>query len=129
MRTQISSIIFYYFLLPPLRILRWLKMKGVAYGRCRIIRVIFGKRPALSGGWGGFRTDMADKGITVSLDLLSTFQSIVDEGKSETDVLGGSIDYEIHMDFQKMGLWPGAFVRLYGETQYGNFINSSSGAA
>ncbi len=72
---------------------------------------------------------MADKGVTVSLDLLSTFQSVVDGGKSETDVLGGSIDYEIHMDFQKMGLWPGAFVRLFGETQYGNFVNSSSGAA
>jgi porin len=104
-------------------------MKGVAYGRCRIIRGDVWERPALTGDWGGSRSDMADKGVTVSLDLLSTYQSVVDGGKSETDVLGGSIDYEIHMDFQKMGLWPGAFVRLFGETQYGNFVNSSSGAA
>ena len=34
------------------------------------------ERPALSGDWGGSRSDMADKGITVSLDLLSTFQAL-----------------------------------------------------
>lgn len=50
-------------------------------------------------------------------------------GLDEKDKIGGSLDYELHLDFQKMGLWPGAFVRLYGETQYGSFANSHTGAA
>jgi porin len=86
------------------------------------------ERPALTGDWGGARTDLADNGITVSVDDITTFQSILDGGKKETEELGGSLDYEVHLDFQKMGLWPGAFVRLFGETQYGDFINTHSGS-
>lgn len=87
------------------------------------------KRPALTGDWGGARTNMAAKGLTLSVNNVTTFQSVIDGGKDEGSEIGGSLDYELHMDFQKMGLWPGAFVRLYGETQYGNFINSRTGAA
>jgi len=73
---------------------------------------------------------MAEKGITLSVDNITTYQSILDGGRDEGDELGGgSLDYEIHLDFQKMGLWPGAFVRLFAETQYGDFVNSDAGAA
>jgi porin len=87
------------------------------------------ERSALTGDWGGARTDMANKGITFSVNNVTTYQSVIDGGSDEGDSIGGSLDYELHMDFQKMGLWPGAFVRLYGETQYGDFINSKTGAA
>ena len=87
------------------------------------------KRPALTGDWGGLRTRMADNGITLLVNNVTTYQNIVDGGRSEKDATGGSLDYELHMDFEKMGLWPGAFVRLYAETQYGSFVNSDSGAA
>jgi len=85
-------------------------------------------RHALTGDWGGFRTDMADNGITASMAINTTFQSVVDGGTKNDDVFGGSVDYELHLDFQKLGLWPGAFVRVYAETQFGDFINSSTGA-
>ena len=87
------------------------------------------ERPALTGDWGGARTDMANKGVTFSVNNVTTYQSVIDGGSDEDDSIGGSLDYELHVDFQKMGLWPGAFVRLYGETQYGDFINSKTGAA
>jgi len=86
-------------------------------------------RPALTGDWGGLRTKMAEKGITLSVDNTTTYQSVLDGGRDEDDEFGGSLDYEIHLDFQKMGLWPGAFVRLFAETQYGDFVNSDTGAA
>jgi porin len=89
----------------------------------------FKSRPALTGDWGGFRTKMADKGITISVDNITTLQSIFDGGRDEADETGGSLDYEIHLDFDKMGLWPGAFVRIFAETQYGAFVNSDTGAA
>jgi porin len=86
-------------------------------------------RPALTGDWSGHRTKMAEKGITLSVNNVTTYQNILDGGRDEVDEVGGSLDYELHLDFQKMGLWPGAFVRLYAETQYGNFVNSQTGAA
>jgi porin len=84
-------------------------------------------RPALTGDWDGRRTKMAEEGVTLSVNNVTTYQNILDGGRDEVDQIGGSLDYELHLDFQKMGLWPGAFVRLYGETQYGNFVNSRTG--
>jgi len=86
-------------------------------------------RPTLMGDWGGYRTKLGEKGIIFALNNNTTFQSLIDGGKKEDEVLGGSFDYELQLDFQKMGLWPGGFARLYGETQFGNFINSNTGAA
>lgn len=86
-------------------------------------------RPALTGDWNGQRTDMAENGITVSVDNITSYQSIVDGGRNEVDEIGGSLDIEIHFDFEKMGLWPGAFVRIFAETQYGDFPAVNTGAA
>lgn len=65
--------------------------------------------------------------IPVLVDEITTFQSVVDGGRDEGEELGGSIDYEIHLDFDKLGLWPGAFMRIFAETQFGDFINSRTG--
>jgi len=88
-----------------------------------------GERPSLSGDWGGTRTDLADHGVTVSVDNITTYQKTISGGTNKDGETGGSLDYEIHFDFQKMGLWPGAFVRIFAETQYGDFVNSNTGAA
>jgi len=86
-------------------------------------------RPTLMGDWRGLRSELANNGILFALNNNTTFQSVLDGGKKEDEVVGGSLDYELQLDFQKMGLWPGAFARIYAETQYGSFINSSTGAA
>lgn len=80
-------------------------------------------RPALTGDWGGFRTNMADQGITLSVDTVQTYQNVIDGGRDTGGEYGGSFDYEVHLDFNKMGLWPGAFMRMFGETQFGDFVN------
>ena len=86
------------------------------------------ERSTLIGDLGGYRTKFGEKGIILAVTNNTTFQTVLDGGRNEIGVLGGSFDYELQLDFQKMGLWPGAFVRVYAETQYGNFINSSAGA-
>ena len=91
-------------------------------------RINLRERATLMGDWGGYRTYLGEKGIILAINNNTTFQAVLDGGKREEEVVGGSIDYELQLDFQKMGLWPGAFVRVYAETQYGNFINSSTGA-
>ena len=87
----------------------------------------FLSRPTVTGDWGGLRTALANKGIIASVDILQTFQVLVDGGQDTGEEYGGSIDYELFLDFNKLGLWPGAFVYLFAETQFGTFVNTDVG--
>ncbi len=83
-------------------------------------------RPTLTGRF-GVRTDLAEKGITFSVDSIHTYQNIVDGGTDSGGEYGGSNDYELYLDLGKMGLMPGAFVRIFGETKFGDFVNGNTG--
>lgn len=82
----------------------------------------------LTGDWYGQRTKFADDGITFDIDMVQTSQGVLDGGLESDWKYGGSSDYWLKFDFQKMGLWPGAFVELRAETQFGEFINSDTGS-
>jgi len=82
----------------------------------------------LTGDWGGLRNKLADDGITIDIDVLQSFQGILDGGLERTWKYGGSVDYELKLDFEKMGLWPGAFIDMRAEHQFGEFINGDTGA-
>jgi porin len=82
----------------------------------------------LTGDWGGERTKLAEKGITLDIDMMQEYQGIVNGGKSEKWQYGGSLDYWLKLDFEKMGLWPGAFLDIHAESQFGKFINGDTGA-
>ena len=84
-------------------------------------------RPKLSGDWYGERTKLADNGITFNIDLVQTWHGVLDGGTDQSWTSGGSFDFELKLDFQKMGLWPGAFVDLRAEQQYGTFANDKTG--
>ena len=86
------------------------------------------KRPVLTGDWGGSRSEMADKGVFLDVDVLQTFQSVESGGRSQTSEYGGSADYALKLDFGKLGLWPGGFLKVFGETQFGNSVISQTGA-
>jgi porin len=88
----------------------------------------FMSRSNLTGDWGGLRTSMADKGIYVSADTMVSYQDILDGGIKSQDETGGSADLDVRMDVSKMGLWKGGYIRLFAETQYGDFINPYTGA-
>ena len=87
-------------------------------------------REAMTGDWGGLRTELAEMGITFNIDLTQIFQGNARGGKDTNNgvAYSGSTDYEIKFDFQRMGLWPGAFLRVKGETQFGHSINSKVGS-
>ncbi|MFC1677978.1 carbohydrate porin [Planctomycetota bacterium] len=82
----------------------------------------------LTGDWYGQRTKLANDGITLDIDMIQTFQGVLDGGLESDWKYGGSLDYWLKLDFQKLGLWPGAFVELRAETQFGEFINSDTGS-
>ena len=82
----------------------------------------------LTGDWYGERTKLADNGITLDIDMIQTYRGVLDGGLESDFKYGGSLDYWLKLDFQKLGLWPGAFVDLRAETQFGEFINSDTGS-
>ncbi len=62
------------------------------------------------------------------MDVLQTYQGVVDGERNEDDAYGGSADFVVNADFGKLGLWPGGFLKLFGEVQFGNSINADTGA-
>jgi porin len=81
----------------------------------------------LTGDWGGARTKLAEKGITLDIDVLQSYQGILNGGKRGQWKYGGSVDYRLKLDFEKLGLWPGAYLDIQAENQFGEFINSDVG--
>ncbi len=84
-------------------------------------------RRHLTGDWGGWRTQLADRGVTLAVDLLQTYQGVVDGGRDQNDAYGGSADYELHVETERLGLWPGGFLRVFGESRFGKFVNPDTG--
>jgi len=80
----------------------------------------FWTRSTLSGDWWGFRNQLADKGVTIDISLTQAAQGIVHGGKDTGwQYSGGRGDINVMLDTQKLGLWPGGFLKVEAE---GNFI-------
>jgi porin len=84
-------------------------------------------RSKLTGDWGGQRTKLAEQGITFDMASTQTYQGVAG-GRRQLWKYGGAFQYTIKLDFQKMGLWPGAFLEISAENQFGQFINRNTGA-
>jgi len=85
-------------------------------------------RSRLTGDWNGARNELADKGVTVNVDVLQSLQGVVDGGIEKDWKYGGSVDYEFSFNFEKLGLWPGASIDIRLEQQFGEFINTDTGS-
>ena len=81
----------------------------------------------LTGNWGGERTKLAEQGITFDITAMQYYQGVLRGGTNQSWKYGGLMDYRLHFDFQKMGLWQGAFLDVQVEHQFGNFINTDTG--
>jgi porin len=82
----------------------------------------------LTGDWFGQRRKLADNGITLDIDIMQAFQGVVDGGTDSSWEYGGSAEVNFQLDFQKMGLWSGAFINGRATIQFGQFINKDTGA-
>jgi len=85
-------------------------------------------RPALTGDWGGLRTDLIEKGIRVDIDLIQTYQGVLEGGTRRHWKYGGSLDIGLDLDTGKAGLWPDGFLHMRAETQFGESINGDTGS-
>ena len=87
----------------------------------------FWSRSYLTGDWGGVRSDWAKKGIQANVQFVQTLQSVVDGGLDTETKYGGTLDYNINLDLDRMDLLPGALVTFRGESRYGKTVNGITG--
>jgi porin len=85
-------------------------------------------RSTLTGDWGGIRNDLAKKGVTFDLNLTQIVQGDVSGGKKIGWEYGGRGDLTLNVDTQKLGWWPGGFFTVEAEGNFGNSVNSYTGA-
>src|SRR5499426_2040435 len=85
-------------------------------------------RSTLTGDWGGFRNEWAQKGVTIDLNVTQIGQGVVNGGKSSAWQYGGRGDLTINLDSQKLGLWPGGFFNLELEGNWALSVNRNTGA-
>jgi porin len=85
-------------------------------------------RPRLTGDWFGLRDEMGKKGIVVDLDLLQVPQGVGTGGRETLAEYSGLAEYTLNVDTQKLGLWPGGFLKVMGMSNFGRYVDNASGA-
>lgn len=85
-------------------------------------------RRALLGDFDGGRTRLAEQGIQLGIDYSNTIQSVVDGGRDTTTQYGGKLAYTLTLDLMRMGVMPGALIKIRGESRYGNSVNGDTGS-
>ena len=85
-------------------------------------------RSRLTGDWGGLRDELGKKGVVLDVDLLMTPQVVMSGGRSTGGDFWGNADYTLNVDTQKLGLWPGGFFKIQGDTGFGSNVFHDAGA-
>ena len=86
-------------------------------------------RSTLTGDWLGERNELANKGVTFDLTLTQIWQKVTEGGRDKNGEYSARYNATMNMDFQKAGLWPGAFLMVEVEGRYtDNSANRNTGA-
>lgn len=85
------------------------------------------ERLKLTGDWFGWRSGLADHGVTLDISATQYFQGVTAGGIEQAFKYGGRNDYFLNLDGEKLGLWQGVSVTLHGESRYGETANSLAG--
>src|SRR5262245_48078830 len=88
----------------------------------------FWHRPRLTGSWGGLRDELGKKGVVLDLDLTQIPQGVASGGRDKGLRYGGLAEYTLNVDTQKLGFWPGGFLRVQAMSGFGQNVDSASGA-
>ncbi|MGQ0594105.1 MAG: carbohydrate porin, partial [Gammaproteobacteria bacterium] len=70
-------------------------------------------RSTLTGDWGGWRDDLSKKGVTLDVDLVQAGQGVAAGGRDSAWEYNGEALYDFNVDFGKLGLWPGGFLKIF----------------
>jgi len=82
----------------------------------------------LTGDWYGNRTSLVESGITFDFDHAHFYQEFAHGGLTQRFAYGGHGDYVTNLDFGKLGLHQGLFLKIRAEHRFGENINRDTGA-
>jgi porin len=86
------------------------------------------ERDRLTGDWGGLRTDLNDHGIKPRARFSQFVQGVGSGGIETNGRYSGKVDWIVDLDVSKfLGIWPGLFINLHAETQYGDSVFTDAG--
>ncbi|MEH6584629.1 MAG: hypothetical protein V7754_22065 [Halioglobus sp.] len=85
-------------------------------------------RPYLTGDWGGARSSLTDKGVSLDIRHTSFYQGLVSGTGEKNFEYGGKLDAFINLEFGKMGLWEGGGFRSHLEYSHGDLQTNLGGA-
>ena len=85
-------------------------------------------RKELSGGWFGLRNDLDERGIDIDLRLSQYYQGVASGGVDTNGEYGGTMDYRVNVDGDKLGLWPGFGINTHARTRFGEDVSSDAGS-
>jgi porin len=85
------------------------------------------ERPYLTGDWFGARTAMRECGINWNIYSTNFYSGVASGGLDDTFDYRGRMDYLLHVDGEKAGLWKGSFIDLHGESVFGTNVNRFTG--
>jgi len=84
--------------------------------------------PQLTGDWGGFRTHLAESGISTEFNIANYYFGVVNGGLEQQGEFSGHGDYVFNFDGHKLLGMEGLFIKVRAEHRYGTTIGSSTGA-
>jgi len=82
----------------------------------------------LTGDWGGLRTRLADKGVTLRVDATGFGQGVVAGAEDRTWDGAGRADVLIDFDSGRLGLWSGTGLHTHGEIRFAEPRSNFGGA-
>lgn len=85
------------------------------------------QRGYLLGELGGARTALAEDGVQFRIDWTQHLQGVLNGGRDTGTRYGGSLEYVLSLDLDRMGVMPGAVISARGESRYGESINDLTG--
>lgn len=85
-------------------------------------------REYLTGDWGGGRSALASRGVTLGLDVTGFYQGLLKGAGDDEFETGGRADLLFNVDTGKLGLWPGGGLHTHVEYRFGPLSASRGGA-
>jgi porin len=84
-------------------------------------------RETLTGDWGGSRSWLKERGITIKPRLTQYYQGLSAGDGDHGYEYGGKADVLFNADLHKLGLWDGFSMTLHAEYNFGNSVNGTGG--
>jgi porin len=85
-------------------------------------------RQTLTGDWGGSRTRLKERGITIAPRLTQFYQGLSAGDGDHGYEYGGKLDLLFNADLHKLGLWDGFSMTVHAEYNFGKSVNGRGGA-